>query len=222
MISLNIKWFLGLSVAVHTAALVAWLPPEHNLGHSGQTLLLAVRNRSGETVQPPQNPAASHTPSTTDQTLLRQPAAPPPVVAATPVKQQPLKHPAVRQRLDPPVPVQDSTPRPAHTAQAASNISPEEQEQHLRNCVMDLITRQLTYPAIARRKGWQGIVRLELHVESDGLISDLHIDATSGYAVLDEAALQSLQLANIPGAARWLHGKAVDIVVPVEYRLIDG
>jgi protein TonB len=87
---------------------------------------------------------------------------------------------------------------------------------------MDLLARQLTYPAIARRKGWQGVVKLELHIESDGRISDLHIDATSGYALLDEAALQSLQLANVPDAAQWLHGEAIDIIVPVEYRLIDG
>lgn len=87
---------------------------------------------------------------------------------------------------------------------------------------MDLISRQLTYPAIARRKGWQGVVRLELHIEPDGRISDLHIDETSGYAVLDEAALQALQLASIPDAAQWLHGETADIVVPVEYRLIDG
>jgi len=87
---------------------------------------------------------------------------------------------------------------------------------------MELITRQLSYPAIARRKGWQGVVRLELHIEPDGRISDLQIDQTSGYAVLDKAALQSLQLANIPEAAQWLNGETVDIVVPVEYRLVDG
>ena len=87
---------------------------------------------------------------------------------------------------------------------------------------MDLLTRKLNYPAIARRKGWQGVVKLELHIEPDGLISDLHIDQTSGYAVLDEAALQTLQLANVPNAAQWLHGETTNIIIPVEYRLIDG
>ena len=87
---------------------------------------------------------------------------------------------------------------------------------------MDLIAQKLSYPAIARRKGWQGIVRLELHIEADGRISDLHIDESSGYSVLDEAALLSLQLANVPDAAQWLRGRAIDMIVPVEYRLIDG
>lgn len=87
---------------------------------------------------------------------------------------------------------------------------------------MELITRELTYPAIARRKGWQGIVKLELHIEADGSITDLQIDETSGYSILDKAALQCLQLASIPGAAQWLRGHATNIVVPVEYRLLDS
>ncbi len=87
---------------------------------------------------------------------------------------------------------------------------------------MAFITGQLNYPAIARRKGWQGVVKLQLLIESDGHISDLHIEQTSGYALLDKAALSSLQLAHVPDAAQWLDGKAVSIVVPVEYRLVGG
>ncbi len=87
---------------------------------------------------------------------------------------------------------------------------------------MKLITRELTYPAIARRKGWQGVVKLELHIEADGSITGLQLDETSGYAVLDRAALQCLQTAHIPDASQWLRGKPADIIVPVEYRLVDG
>jgi len=224
LITHNIKWFLGLSAAAHAAALVAWLPPEHRPGNSGQPLLLAVTNHSGEAVQQPQSQAETHTQPFTDNILPPAPADPAPVAAATPVKQQALERPATRQRIDPPVPVPAQVPNnTARTAQAASSSTSREQhEQHLRACVMELITRQLSYPAIARRKGWQGVVRLELHIEPDGQISDLQIDQTSGYAVLDKAALQSLQLARIPEAAQWLDGETVDIIVPVEYRLIDG
>ena len=228
MISHNIKWFLALSVTVHAAALVAWLPSEHKVGHSGRTLLLAVRNHTGDTVMQPQNPAEDHPQHTTDSMRPQPPVDRPSAVAATPARQQPVEHPAVVQpRIEPatpvPLPALDSTPRPVQATQAASTtISREEQDQHLRTCVMDLITRQLSYPAIARRKGWQGVVKLKLHIESDGRISGLHIDETSGYTVLDKAALQSLQLANVPDAAQWLQGETRDIVVPVEYRLIDG
>lgn len=222
MITHNFKWFLGLSAAVHAAALVSWLPPEHRPGNSGQPLLLAITNHTGKAVQQPQRQTETHMQPFTDSILPPTPADPAPVAATTPVKQQPLERPAARQRIDPPVPASapDNTPR---TAQAASSsTSREDHDQHLRTCVMKLITRQLSYPAIARRKGWQGVVRLELHIEPDGRISDLQIDQTSGYAVLDKAALQSLQLARIPDAAQWLNGETVDMIVPVEYRLIDG
>ena len=226
MITHNIKWFLGLSAAVHAAALVAWLPPEHRPGNAGQPLLLAVTNHTGKAVQQPQSQAETPTQPFTDNILPPTPADPAPVAAATPVKPQGLERPAARQQIDPPVPSSAPAQVPdnrAGTAQAASSsTSREEHEQHLRACVMELITRQLSYPAIARRKGWQGVVRLELHIEPDGQISDLQIDQTSGYAVLDKAALQSLQLARIPEAAQWLDGETVDIIVPVEYRLIDG
>jgi len=223
LISHNIKWFLVLSIAVHAAALVSWPSPEPQAGHSGQVLLLAVRNHTGEAVMQSQHPTETQTQSFTDNIPPQQPVEPSPVVTATPGRQQQREHPAIPPRMEPPAPARDSTARPVQATQATSaTVSREELDQHLRACVMNLITRQLTYPAIARRKGWQGVVRLELHIEPDGRISDLHIDQTSGYAVLDEAALQSLQLASIPDAAQWLHGETADIVVPVEYRLIDG
>ena len=87
---------------------------------------------------------------------------------------------------------------------------------------MAFIARELNYPPVARNRGWQGVVKLELQIESDGHISDLHIKETSGYSLLDKAAMRSLQLAHVPDAAQWLDGKAISIIVPVEYRLIKG
>lgn len=221
MISHNIKWFLGLSVAVHTAALVAWSASEHAPGHSGQVLLLAVNNHTGETVVQQQDPTASHSQPTPEQTRLQQP-----VTASPETTTVAVERPAARPPAEAPAQAQQPAQvirHPASATQAASSVlSREQQDQHLRASVMELVARQLNYPAIARRKGWQGVVKLELHIEPDGLISELHIDETSGYAALDKAALESLQLANIPNAAQWLRGETTNIIIPVEYRLIDG
>ena len=118
----------------------------------------------------------------------------------------------------------EPAPAPAETAAAAGRPAPdrEESDRHLRASVLELIASQLKYPAIARRKGWQGIVQLELHIEPDGRISRLQINKTSGYPVLDNAAAQSLQLARVPNAGQWLNEQAVDLIVPVEYRLLDS
>jgi protein TonB len=231
VISHNIKWFLGLSVAVHTAALVAWSASEHVPGHSGQVLLLAVHNQTGKAAVQ-QEPTSSPT-----RPAPRQPTAALPETTAAAVKQPSARQPVTRPPVEVPAAVIEPAPeqkqeqeqeqvhteQTSYPAQAASSApSHEQQDQHLRASVMDFVAQQLNYPAIARRKGWQGVVKLKLHIEPDGLISELHIDETSGYAALDEAALESLQLANIPNAAQWLHGETTNIIIPVEYRLIDG
>ena len=100
--------------------------------------------------------------------------------------------------------------------------SPRESEVHLRRSVLDLVGERLDYPAIARHRGWQGTVTLRLQIEPDGRISRLDVDRTSGYPVLDRAAVKSLQLASVPQAGRWLHGRALELLVPVEYRLVEG
>jgi len=221
LISHNIKWFLGLSVAVHAVMLLDWQPPEHEAGNTGQALLLSVTNRAGDAAR---QPVASEEKAATARVLPAQQPAPSPGIAAARVKQRRSAKVAVSTSTLPPTVTQETTALSAQAAPSSSSSTPSraETDRHLRACVMELITQQLTYPAIARRKGWQGVVKLELHIESDGLISALHIDETSGYAVLDRAAMESLQLASVPDAAQWLHGAAVDIVVPVEYRLIDS
>ena len=220
MISHNIKWFLGLSVAVHAAALVALAQPEDLIGASGRTLLLTVRDRSGGAVSQPQRPADNQKKPVIDNPALQPQAAQPAFAEPTSAKHRSDNQAVAQAR--PATPVASSPDKPQAIQAASTAISREEQDRHLRVCVMELISQQLNYPAIARRKGWQGVVKLELLIESDGRISDLHIEETSGYSLLDRAALRSLQLAHVPDAAQWLDGEAISIVVPVEYRLIDG
>jgi protein TonB len=120
--------------------------------------------------------------------------------------------------------VGEVVPAATPAAPAIHNPAPgqQEAERRLRDSVLELIAKQLKYPPIARRKGWQGIVQLELHIEPDGRISRLRIDRTSGYPVLDNAAAHALQFANLPQARQWLGGQAVDLIIPVEYRLLEG
>ena len=79
------------------------------------------------------------------------------------------------------------------------------------------------YPRIARKKGWQGQVKLRLRIEGNGHLSNIQLHRSSGYPSLDNAALNSLQkAAYLPDAKSWLQGMPYDIVVPVEYHLIDS
>ncbi|HQU14619.1 MAG: hypothetical protein B7Z66_04650 [Chromatiales bacterium 21-64-14] len=95
--------------------------------------------------------------------------------------------------------------------------------QFLRSAVLRLLADHFEYPWIARRQGWEGEVRLALRVGSDGRVSDLRVVGTSGYAILDRSALESARhIHSVPDAARWLDGRHFDIVLPVEYRLVNG
>ena len=80
-----------------------------------------------------------------------------------------------------------------------------------------------SYPMLARRRGWQGTVRIGMRISADGHISRLHIVETSPHPLLDRAALATLgKVKSIPQARAWLAGRYSDIVLPVEYRLTDS
>jgi protein TonB len=89
--------------------------------------------------------------------------------------------------------------------------------------LVDAIARHFHYPTLARQRGWQGMVSLSVHIAPDGSLRQIAILHSSGYRVLDHAALRSLeQVTGLPAVARWQIARGFDMVVPVEYRLIDG
>ena len=134
-------------------ALPALAQPEYRIGASGQTLLLSVSDRSGDTVSQPPAATENEQQAVTDAPALQPQATQPVITDTAPAKKrrtdqsvaQAQPEAAVQKRLD-----------KSQAMQAASTtISREQQKQHLRASVMAFITGQLNYPAIARRKGWQ-------------------------------------------------------------------
>lgn len=221
----ELKWLLAFSAAAHAAVMFAWVAPLPDAGLQGQVILLDIADNAGqsasrtvtETVSEQYSPEATTAATIPVRKIASSPRPvktrqPPEAVMGT--QRSVRSEPAI-------APLSESARRPAL---AASNPLPgtDEYRMHLRNSVLELITQRLTYPAIARRHGWQGVVTLELHIESSGLISGLQINETSGYPALDSAAINILQLASIPGARGWLNGRTMDMLVPVEYRLLDS
>lgn len=67
------------------------------------------------------------------------------------------------------------------------------------------------YPRLAERRGWTGTVVLLIDVAADGSVSDVTIESSSGYEVLDEAAVSAVRGWRFqPGT---LGGKAAALVV---------
>lgn len=86
-----------------------------------------------------------------------------------------------------------------------------------------MFSKYFHYPRLARRNGWQGMVKLGLRIEPDGQLSHIRILKTSGFKVLDQAAIDSInKIAALPGAGDWLRGSHFDTVLPVRYKLLDS
>lgn len=102
-----------------------------------------------------------------------------------------------------------------------------EAETALRNQLLgELQTRlshYLTYPPLARQRGWEGTVLLALRIASDGQLDKVRVERSSGYAVLDHSALNSLsRLGYLAEASLWLNGRGMDMQLPVIYRLVEN
>jgi len=94
--------------------------------------------------------------------------------------------------------------------------------QALQTAVSTAIRANFRYPRIARRNGWEGTVVLALRVLPDGKLTDILVSSSSGHPVLDRAAVHTLQTASVPQAGEWLKGQACELVIPVEYHLLDS
>ncbi len=67
------------------------------------------------------------------------------------------------------------------------------------------------YPDVARHKGWQGVVELEVLVLVDGSVGELKITKSSGYKVLDRSARRAVKY--------WLFKPEIKDGLPVESRI---
>jgi protein TonB len=77
------------------------------------------------------------------------------------------------------------------------------------------IQRRVVYPDVARRMGWQGKVIVIFVLQKDGQVSDVRVQAGSGFASLDGSAQQAVErAAPLPPA-----GESVQIVMPIVFAL---
>lgn len=157
--------------------------------------------------------------------------APPPVPAvkeATPPVPQireakpeevpaPVEPPAEPALPDPVVtPVAPAVPVVAN-AVIADVDSEVEQQRYARtvNHIRGQVLRKLTYPAIARKQGWEGRLILSFILCADGSVEDLQVLESSGHKILDRAALQAVA-ANTPFAGGY---PRTEVKLPINFQL---
>ncbi len=78
------------------------------------------------------------------------------------------------------------------------------------------------YPRMAIRRGLEGEVGLSVSVSSSGQVSEVSVSKPSGYAILDQAAIDSVKKWEFTPATRDGIPTAMVIDIPVQFRLIDS
>lgn len=69
------------------------------------------------------------------------------------------------------------------------------------------------YPELARRRGYEGVVLLEVLVTEEGSVGELRVARSSGHTVLDRAAVQTV------GEWRFVPGRRGDLPVAMRVRI---
>lgn len=215
--TITMRGFIAFSVVLHAGAIVALHDPLPDVGSTSPSLRVSLVRTE---VAAPAGEAQKAAPSSPDERST----------GGTPPPKQATARAAVGKRIISQKPVDRSRekPREITRANAESNVQvfagiktpSARQTDEAGKVLRRLFTANFNYPMLARRKGWQGEVRLGLRLEPDGRLTHIRIVRSSGHSILDKSAIKTArQVEKAPDAARWLDGEWFDMVLPVQYRL---
>ncbi len=89
--------------------------------------------------------------------------------------------------------------------------------------LQEKLSKHFDYPRIAVNKGWQGKVLLGFQLKQNGIIENIYIAQSSGYAILDRAASKSLaNIKSIPQINSGFNYTSPELQLPVIYKLQEG
>ena len=77
------------------------------------------------------------------------------------------------------------------------------------------------YPGMATSRGWEGTVRLLVRVSAEGLSEEVTLQRSSGYDVLDEAAIEAVQKWKFIPAKRGDTQVSSSVIVPIDFILTN-
>ena len=107
------------------------------------------------------------------------------------------------------IPPAQSSEGVSRQAEASTGATARIEHPRLTSDLTRLLKR---YPPEARRNHWEGTIVLEIEVSAENVVSEARIYRSSGYEVLDRAALRMIRSARFQGGPGTLHQ-------PIEYKL---
>ncbi len=236
------KSFLLLSLLAHGALLLAWPVVDTQHATTGQagplTLTLLPQdvgprsNADHGSKQPAGHPRREAVPAGKVQDRARQatrdtrpktshpPARPATAILNAP--DTPKARPMAVSMTTPAVPATRPVTTPTRTDMNAVAPDTGVMQQGIQEALRSAILPHFHYPRLAQRRGWQGVVELGVRVNASGRLDRVWVKRGSGHRILDRAARRSLdKVTALPGLTT-APGKAVEVVLPVEFRLIDS
>lgn len=124
------------------------------------------------------------------------PREPDPVPAEKPVVKEEVQ-PAKQETATPPSPV-------------VLDAEPDYQAEYLHN-------PKPPYPTAAVRMGYQGLVLLDIEVLADGSVGDVQLLKSSGFKILDNAAMQAVKMWRFRPGRRLGQPVTAHATVPIRY-----
>ena len=96
-----------------------------------------------------------------------------------------------------------------------------------RGVVMEHLTEYLknpppVYPRLARLRGQEGTVMLEMDVLPSGTSGEVRVARSSGYPLLDQAAVEAVRQWVFRPAHRFRTPVTIGVEIPITFRLIDS
>jgi len=186
--SIPLVWFVALSLALHLLLLWVVVTPETPIP------VPAAQQAAGGLVVNVLQPE------------VRQPAQPRHQKAQAQTLTKPQAKTAAK-----------NTPQQISTKQSDSVPNNEAAfRERIQVKLQQALAVHFRYPLLARQRNWQGKVVLTIRVESDGRISEARVARSSGYGLLDHAALSALDQV---GRLNEQPGHSFTLEFPVIYRL---
>ncbi|WP_175463708.1 energy transducer TonB [Methylomonas sp. LWB] len=148
--------------------------------------------------------------------VVKKPLVKPPAKPA-PKPVQPNSAPIAQDAPISDAPVPAPTPVAASSPTAAKSAPPAVTEADYR--ANYATNPRPVYPAVARSHGWQGKVALRVAVTAEGFAADVKVERSSGYDVLDEAAVEAVKQWRFLPAKHGDTAVASSVVVPLNFAL---
>ncbi|MHB0916420.1 MAG: energy transducer TonB [Thiobacillus sp.] len=198
------------------------------LAHAGLLGLLVFMPKAPEPLTPPRPlmvslvqpkiEAPRPEPQPT-QPVVKPVVKPPPVRAATPAP-APLPRPVIEASEPTPAPVAEVSPPPAPAIEVAQAAPSPAQPATPAHPADYLANPKPPYPALSKRLGEEGTVRLNILVTPDGSVAQLELLESSGHPRLDRSAMATVRSQwKFEPARQGGRAVAAWVVVPIQFTL---